>query len=94
LPKKLDIILVTNDGDSILTYRKAGITKCAFMPNLCDPDTDRRYEVADKWKTDILWTGSILHDPSRYPGENMRLEIVSNSRKDRIALFTAAAAGR
>jgi hypothetical protein len=47
------------------------------MPNMCDPDIDHRYEVEDKWKSLILWTGLIIHDPKRYPGEQMRYEIIS-----------------
>ncbi|MBN2018762.1 MAG: glycosyltransferase [Sedimentisphaerales bacterium] len=76
IAKRLDILLATNNGSFLQTYRDAGAPKCAFMPNLCDPDTDRRYVVDDKWKTDVLWTGSIRHDPRRYPAENMRFEII------------------
>jgi len=75
--KKLDILTATNDGASLQAYKDAGVKLCAFMPNLCDPDVDHRYDVEDKWKTDILWTGLIIHDPKRYPGEQMRYEIVS-----------------
>jgi hypothetical protein len=81
IAKKLDIIMATNNGDSLRNYRDAGVPLCAFMPNTCDPDIDRRYEVEDKWKTDILWTGSVLHDPRRYPGDNMRFEIISRLAK-------------
>jgi spore maturation protein CgeB len=77
IAKKLDIMMATNDGDSLEAYRNAGVPKCVFMPNTCDPDIDRRYEVEDKWKTDILWTGSVRHDPGRYPGEDIRQEIIS-----------------
>jgi spore maturation protein CgeB len=74
--KKYDILMATNDGQFLQTYRDAGIRKCVFMPNACDPDIDRRYDVEDKWKTDILWTGYIEHNPGRFPGEEMRYEIV------------------
>ena len=77
IAKKLDILLATNDGRDLQTYRDAGVPKCAFLPNCCDPDVDHRYDVEDKWKTDILWTGLIEADPKRYPGEQMRYEIVS-----------------
>ena len=69
IAKKLDILIATNDGESLRAYKTAGVPKCVFMPNFCDPDIDRRYDVEDKWKTDILWTGLIMHDPKRYPGE-------------------------
>ena len=77
IAKKLDIVIATNDGEGLRAYRDAGVPKCAFMPNMCDPDTDHRYNVEDKWKSDILWTGLIIHDPKRYPGEQMRYEIIS-----------------
>ncbi len=75
--KKLDIFLATNDGRFMQDYRDAGVSNCFFMPNSCDPDIDHRYEVEDKWKTDILWTGLIIHNPKRYPGSILRYEIVS-----------------
>jgi spore maturation protein CgeB len=77
IAKKLDILMATNDGQFLQTYRNAGVRKCVFMPNCCDPDIDRRYEVEDKWKKDILWTGLIEHDSTRYPGEDLRHKIVS-----------------
>lgn len=75
--KKLDIVTATNDGQFLQVYRDAGVPLCVFMPNLCDPDIDRRYEVSHEWKTDILWTGQISHNPKRFPGEAMRYELVS-----------------
>jgi spore maturation protein CgeB len=81
IAKKLDILLATNDGQYLQTYRDAGVRKCFFMPNSCDPDIDRRYDVEDKWKKDILWTGYIEHDQSRYPGEALRYDIVNRVSK-------------
>jgi hypothetical protein len=77
IAKKLDILTATNDGIFLQAYKDAGVQKCVFMPNLCDPETDTRYDVEDKWKQDILWTGLVIHDPKRYPGEQMRYEIVN-----------------
>ncbi|MGB7581907.1 MAG: glycosyltransferase [Sedimentisphaerales bacterium] len=79
--KKLDIVTATNDGAGLLAYKDAGVPKCVFMPNMCDPDTDHRYDVEEKWKTDILWTGLIIHDPKRYPGEQMRYDIINQLNK-------------
>ncbi len=59
--KELDIITATNDGQFLQDYRDAGVPHCVFMPNVCDPDTDHRYEVGPEWKTDILWTGAAKH---------------------------------
>jgi spore maturation protein CgeB len=79
--KTLDILMATNDGLFLQTYRNAGVPKCFFLPNCCDPDIDRRYDVEDKWKKDILWTGLIEHDSKRYPGEDLRYELVSRLAK-------------
>jgi len=59
--KKLDILVATNDGEFLQTYRDAGVPHCAFIPNMCDPDIDYKYEVAPQWETDILWTGKATH---------------------------------
>jgi len=73
--------MATNDGQYLQTYRDAGVRKCVFMPNSCDPDIDHRYDVEEKWKKDILWTGLVRHDVKRYPGEQMRYEIVGKLAK-------------
>ncbi len=73
--KELDIIVATNDGNWLQKYRSAGVPLCAFLPNYCDPDTDHRYEVEEKWKTDILWTGTIRH--RAHSGQLLREEIVT-----------------
>jgi hypothetical protein len=78
---KLDVLLATNDGDYLRTYKDAGVPLFSFMPNICDPDVDRRYEVGRQWNTNILWTGLVRHDPKRYPGEIMRYELVSRIAK-------------
>jgi spore maturation protein CgeB len=75
--KKLDILMATNNGQYLQTYRDAGVPKCVFMPNSCDPDVNHRYDIEDRWKSDILWTGLILHDSKRFPGEDLRYELVS-----------------
>jgi spore maturation protein CgeB len=86
--KKLDILTATNEGIFLDDYKNAGVRKCVFMPNLCDPDTDHRYDVEDKWKKDILWTGLIRHNHRRYPGEKMRYEIIRRlSRMPNCAVY-------
>lgn len=72
IAKKLDILTATNDGQFLQTFRDAGAKHCVFMPNMCDPDIDHRYEVGPEWKTDILWTGKARHsaNPSELFREN------------------------
>jgi hypothetical protein len=43
--KELDILIATNDGQYLQDYRDAGVSLCVFMPNMCDPDIDHRYQV-------------------------------------------------
>ncbi len=59
--KKLDILTATNDGEFLQVYKDAGVPVCVFMPNMCDPDIDHRYDVFPRWKSDILWTGKASH---------------------------------
>lgn len=74
--KGLDVLMATNDGIFIDQYRQAGINKCIFMPNMCDPDLDHRYEVDQKWKSNILWTGAVQHTVGLTDGDQGRQEIV------------------
>ncbi|MBW8034348.1 MAG: glycosyltransferase [Planctomycetes bacterium] len=72
---KLDLMLATNDGEWLDMYRQAGVHS-VFMPNLCDPDYEYRYDVSDEWKTDILFTGKTRQDSKKYPIEPSRYEII------------------
>jgi len=59
--RRLDILTATNDGQWLQVYKDAGVPLCVFMPNMCDPDIDRRYNVPPNWKSDVLWTGKAGH---------------------------------
>jgi len=84
--KELDIVIATNDGKFLQDYRDAGVPLCVFMPNICDPDIDHRYEVSDKWKTDILWTGTAKHhaDTSDVLREKLVTEL---AKRDNCTLY-------
>jgi hypothetical protein len=56
-----DIMTAFNDGQWLQDYRDAGVPFCVFIPNCCDPDVDHRYDVDEKWRSDILWIGTIRH---------------------------------
>lgn len=84
--KKLDILTATNDGEFLQDYRDAGLKNCVFMPNMCDPDTDYRYEVTEDWKTDILWTGTTKHRADT--SENFREKLVTElSKRNNCSLY-------
>jgi hypothetical protein len=76
IAQKLDILMATNDGASLHAHKDAGVSLCTFMPNVCDPDIDHRYQVGPEWIKDITWTGLISQDVKRYPQEQMRYEII------------------
>jgi glycosyltransferase involved in cell wall biosynthesis len=69
-----DILTVTNDGEFMDSYKRAGVSNCIFMPNLCDPDIDRRYEVPSRWESQILWIGTIEHSADK--SDTFRRELV------------------
>jgi hypothetical protein len=46
------------------------------MPNMCDPDIDRRYEVESKWRSDILWTGKLQHKAGLIEGDDIREQVI------------------
>ncbi len=84
--KKFDIVVATNDGEFLQDYRDAGVPQCVFMPNVCDPDTDYRYEVGLEWKTDILWTGTVKH--SADTSDNLREKLVTElAKRDNCTLY-------
>ena len=84
--RALDILTATNNGQFLQDYRDFGVSNCVFMPNICDPDIEYRYEVGQEWKTDILWTGAAKH--SANSSETLREEIVSKlSQRNNYALY-------
>ena len=61
IAKEMDIVITTSAGRFLRTYKDAGVPRCAFIPNACDPDIQYQYEVQEKWKTDIIFTGRAEH---------------------------------
>ena len=59
--RELDIVAATNDDEWLQDYRRAGVPLCAFVPNTCDPGVEQRYDIAEKWRSDILWIGRVSH---------------------------------
>jgi len=71
--KALDILLATNNGSSLDEYRQAGVKKCVFIPNTCDPDIQYRYSVDSGRECNILWTGKVQHNAG---GDSLRKDIL------------------
>jgi len=70
---ELDVVLTTYGDNGQQAFKNAGV-RCVFMPNMCDPDVEHRYEVSDRWNSDILFTGKIKH--KHYATEDIRSELV------------------
>ena len=61
IARESDIVITTSGGRFLKTYEDAGVPCCAFIPNMCDPDIQYRYEVENKWRTNIIFTGKAEH---------------------------------
>jgi len=90
---ELDILLATNNGSFLDEYKKAGVKKCVFMPNMCDPDIDHRYEVEEKWRSDLLWTGTIQHKAGLADGDKTREKVI-NALAERLGVQIYGCLGR
>jgi len=73
--EKLDVVLTTYGDNGQQAFRHGGV-RCVFMPNMCDPDIEYRYDVSDKWKSDILFTGQTRYNHKRYPTEDLRYQLL------------------
>ncbi len=84
--KGFDILMATNDGQFLQDYRDAGVPLCVFMPNMCDPDTDHRYQVSEEWRSDIFWTGTEKHHANT--SETFREDLLTEiAKKKNCALY-------
>ncbi len=73
IARQMDIVNATNAGEWLQEYKNIGVPLCAFIPFPCDPDIQHPYPAEERFKTDIIFTGSALHkahqdkfDPDRY----------------------------
>ena len=74
IARETDMVITTSAGKFLQTYKDAEVPCCALIPNMCDPDIQYKYDVEEKWKTDILFTGKAEH--TRLARNNERYEIV------------------
>ncbi|HEX41614.1 MAG TPA: hypothetical protein ENN81_06080 [Phycisphaerales bacterium] len=71
---QLDVVVNTSAGRFLQTYKDAGVKCCAFLPDLCDPDIQYRYEVDARWRCDLIFTGKPEH--TRLDRNNERYNLV------------------
>ena len=73
---ELDLVFTTYGSNGQNTLKEKAV-HCFFMPNMCDPDIEHRYDVPDIWKSDILFTGKTRYKNKKYPTEELRYQIIS-----------------
>ncbi len=71
--KETDIVMTTSSGRFLRVYRDAGVPQCAFIPNMCDPDIQHRYNVEQKWNADAIFTGKAEHREHEHNNERYNL---------------------
>lgn len=76
--KKADMVIATSAGRFLQTYKDAGAPLCAFIPNVCDPDIQKHWEVEQRWNADIIFTGKAEH--TRLDRNSERYEIITSLR--------------
>ena len=73
IAKETDIVITTSGGTFLKAYKDANVPRCAFIPNMCDPDIQHEYDVEKKWKTDIIFTGKAEHTRLNRNSERYKL---------------------
>ncbi len=68
-----DMVVNTSAGPFLETYKKAGVPRCAFLPNVCDPDIQYRYTPGPAWQADIIFTGKAVHQRLGLAGDRHHL---------------------
>ncbi len=62
ITRHCDWFLATSAGRVLEHYKEDNkVAKAAFLPQPCDPDIHYPHEVADRWKSDMLFTGKLQH---------------------------------
>jgi len=82
IARQTDIVITTSAGRFLQTYKDAGVPCCAFIPNVCDPDIQYKYNVEDKWKTNIIFTGKPEHTKLDRNNERYNLVEKLSQRSD------------
>lgn len=83
--KMMDIIIMPSAGQFLQVYKDAGVAKCAFIPFTSDPDIHFKYEVEDKWKTNIVFLGAAKHSKIDYDADRFKItERLSNMQNSKV----------
>ncbi len=85
IARHTDMVVNSSAGQFLQTYKNAGVPRCAFLPNVCDPDIQYRYDVAETWKADVMFTGKATHQRLGETGDRYDLiERISKMPKGRV----------
>ena len=83
-----DILMATSSGRFLQVYKDAGVPCCAYLPNMCDPDIQYRYDVDQKWRADIVFTGKVEH--TRLDRNDERYTLIERlSNKPNVKIYGA-----
>jgi spore maturation protein CgeB len=84
IAQQTDIVITTSAGTFLQTYKDRGVPRCAFIPNMCDPDIQHQYGAEERWCADIIFTGKPEHTRLDRNNERynlvLKLSQVSNAR--------------
>jgi hypothetical protein len=61
LGAQTDVMLSTGAGPFLQDYKDAGVSRVAFLPNMCDPDLQFRYPADKRFAADIIFSGKVTH---------------------------------
>ena len=81
IAREADWVIATNAGRFLKAYKEAGVPRCAFIPCPCDPDIQRPYEVPDRFKSDIVFTGKVDHGRHESDQDRERLDLLGRLSK-------------
>ncbi len=76
---QMDIMTMPSSGQFLEVYKNAGVKCCAFIPFCCDPDIQYKFEIEQKWQTDIVFTGKEEH--SSLKRDEIRYNIVKRLKE-------------
>ena len=78
LARHCDWFMATSGGRVLEKYKRENkVARAAFIPQMCDPDLHYPHEVAEKWRSNMLFTGKLAHGSlGKFEQDDARPELV------------------
>jgi hypothetical protein len=80
IARQCDWLMLTSAGQALQWYKRAGVPKCAFVPNAADADIEGPGDVPDAWRSEVVFTGKLAHN---LPGQDAERESLIRRLADR-----------